>query len=129
MSNREELYSQIQYAKAARCFIEVLSLRLQYLDVWLRVFFENTPHHGRRKREFGWLLEQCLNQGLDKKLYDRIARFNEDRVKAIRGYLIGLTTYAEIEKNSARFRGPVGISRRVCAAPFRRNCHSRGFRG
>jgi len=45
MANQAELAARIQHAKAAKCFIEVISLRLQYLDLWLRVFFHNTPHH------------------------------------------------------------------------------------
>jgi len=97
MANQAELGARIQHAKTASCFIEVISLRIQYLDLWLRVFFENTPHEAVRQRQFGRLLRQCLKQGLEKNLYDRIYKFNGHRVKAIHGYLIGLTTYAEIE--------------------------------
>jgi hypothetical protein len=96
MANQGELAARIQHAKASNCMIEVISLRIQFLDLWLRVFFENTPHQKAREREFGRLLKQCLKYGLDKNLYDRIYKFNHHRIKAIHGYLIGLTTYKEM---------------------------------
>lgn len=96
MANRDELAARIAHAKAANCLIELISLRIQYLDLWLRVFFENVPHRGTRERGFGRLLKQCLTSGLDKDLYDRIHDFNAHRVNAIHGYLIGVTTYIKI---------------------------------
>jgi hypothetical protein len=96
MANRSELAARIKHAKETGCFIEVISLRLQFIDLWLRVFYENTPHQEPRQREFGRLLKQCLKQGLEKNLYDRIHAFNGDRIKAIHGYLIGVTTYEEL---------------------------------
>jgi hypothetical protein len=97
MTNQGELAARIMHAKSVNCLIEVISLRIQYLDLWLRVFFENTPHSVAREREFGRLLKQCLKQGLDKNLYDRMHKFNRNRTKAIHGYLIGTTTYPELE--------------------------------
>lgn len=107
MSNQAELAVRIRHAKASFCLIEVISLRIQFLDLWLRIFFENTPHQGARGKEFGRLLKQCLKQGLDKNLYDRIYKFNDHRIKAVHGYLIGVTTYAEI---GAAVRESEGLS-------------------
>jgi hypothetical protein len=66
------------------------------MDIWLRVYFENTPHQDARQQEFGRLLKQCLRQGLDKPIYDRIYKFNKDRVKAIHGYLVGAMKYEDL---------------------------------
>jgi len=96
MTNREDLAARVQHARSSNCFMEVISLRMQYMDVWLRVYYQNTPHAAPRKREFGRLLKQCLTQGLTKDLYDRIHRFNKDRVKAIHGYLVGLIAYDQL---------------------------------
>ena len=96
MANQAELAARIKHAKAVNCLIEVISLRIQYLDLWLRAFFENTPHKVVREREFGRLLKQCFKQGLDKSLYEDIHQFNRNRIKAIHGYLIGITTYTEL---------------------------------
>ncbi len=96
MANREDLAARVQHARKSNCLLEVISLRLQYMDVWLRVYYQNTPHSDPREREFGRLLKQCLRQGLRKDLHDKIHKFNKDRVKAIHGYLIGLIAYDQL---------------------------------
>lgn len=98
MANLGELAERIRHAKRSNCLIEVISLRLQYMDVWLRVYFENVPHTELRQQEFGRLLKQCLGLGLDKRLYDEIYKFNKDRVKAIHGYLLGVMRYQDLEE-------------------------------
>lgn len=98
MANRSNLAQRINHARQCSCFIEVISLRIQYMDMWLRVFFENTPHTEVRKKEFGALLKQCFNSGFEKNLYDRIHNFNQHRINAIHGYLVGTTNYGEISK-------------------------------
>lgn len=96
MANLENLTLRVRHARESNCLIEVISLRLQYMDLWLRVFYENTPHTEGREREFGRLLKQCLKQGLSKDLYDRIHQFNKDRVRAIHGYLVGHIAYDQL---------------------------------
>ncbi|MFI8483019.1 hypothetical protein ACIGCM_20880 [Pseudomonas sp. NPDC078700] len=93
MSNIEELASRLEKAKEHNCLIEVISLRIQYMDIWLRVFFANTPHDEKRDQEFGRLLKQCFRLGLEKNLYDQILAFNKKRVQAIHGYLLGNISY------------------------------------
>lgn len=96
MQNRAELAQRVRHAREGNCLIEVVSLRLQYMDIWLRIYFENTPHQEERNQLFGRLLKQCLHQGLDKGLYDRIFKFNKDRVDAIHGYLVGVMKYDDL---------------------------------
>ena len=96
--NMDEFAKRVKHAKASNCLIEVISLRLQYMDMWLRIFFENTPHHEKRQQEFGRLLKQCLHKGLNKLLYDKIYKFNKERVNAIHGYLIGALKYDDLTK-------------------------------
>lgn len=99
IENRGELSNRIEIARANNCLIEVISLRIQYMDLWLRVYFENVPPHGNvRQQEFGRLLRQCFELGLEKSLYDAILKFNKDRVNAIHGYLLGLTSYSVLDK-------------------------------
>lgn len=134
MANRSELAGRVRYARQANCLIEVVSLRLQYMDIWLRVYFENTPHQEVRQQEFGRLLRQCLQLGLDKTLYDRIYKFNKDRVKAIHGYLVGVMKYddlatvvAESDGLSEKLAEFVLInSGEPVTAEFERQYHNRG---
>lgn len=96
MANMSELEGRIVHARRAGCLIEVVSLRLQYLDGYLRKYFNNTPNGGRREREFGKLLKQCVQLGLEKSIYDRIVSFNKARVNAIHGYLTGAMVYTDL---------------------------------
>jgi len=96
MANLAQLSDRIQCARSANCLIEVISLRLQHMDLWLRVFYENIPHDGQRQREFGRLLRQCFDAGLTKSLYDRVHAFNDHRILAIHGFVLGQTTYDEL---------------------------------
>ncbi|AOY90516.1 hypothetical protein BKK79_00740 [Cupriavidus sp. USMAA2-4] len=97
--NMAELMQRVEVARRAGCLIEVVSLRLQYIDVWLRRFFDSKASaDAQREREFGRLLRQCFELGLEKGLYDRIQQFNNARVKAIHGFLVGATDYDSIEE-------------------------------
>ena len=98
MSNLGGITERIQQAYRAGCLIEVVSLRLQVIDYWLRIFFANkAPAGERRQREFGRLLGQCKDLGLDLSLFTRLKNFNDHRIRAIHGYVIGHTTYENLE--------------------------------
>ena len=134
MTNRADLAVRIRHAKEHNCLIEVISLRIQYIDVWLRIFFENKPHTGEREREFGRLLRQCFELGLDKNLYDRLVQFNKERVKAIHGYLLGLIAYERLRDVVAESDGLAEAltefvlinSGEVVTEDFEKQHHNRG---
>lgn len=96
MAKLAEVSGRIQHARATNCLIEVVELRLQYMDLWLRIYFENTQHAETRPREFGHLLTQCRRQGLANGIYDRMRAFNRDRVNAVHGYLVGKLQYENL---------------------------------
>jgi hypothetical protein len=94
LRNFDELSSRINHATAAGCVIEIISLRLQVIDFWLRVFFSNRAPSGQaREREFGRLLKQCFDLGLSDAIYRRLKAFNKQRIDAIHGYVVGSTSY------------------------------------
>lgn len=93
MRNISTVAIKIAHARSANCLIEVVSLRLQFMDVWLRIYFSNTNQTEKRERDLVKLLKQCFKAGLDKDIYDSILKFNKHRVEAIHGYLLGLTSY------------------------------------
>ncbi len=106
IKNMEELAGRVLHARNAGCLIEVISLRIQYLDLWLRIYFVNTSHPPmRREREFWRLLRQCFEIGLNKKLYDKLLAFNTHRVKAIHGYLIGAIMYDKLASVVSKSNG------------------------
>ena len=99
IGNVVELRNRIYHAIEANCYIEVISIRLQIIDYWLRLFFSNkAATDQKREREFGRLLKQVLNLGLEKALYEQLLEFNRHRINAIHGYVIGTTSYETINK-------------------------------
>lgn len=97
LQNFSSVGQRIERAKTAGCLIEVISLRLQIMDFWLRMFFVNTVLAGKRcQREFGRLLDQCKELGLSQELHQRLKELNKHRVAAIHGYVAGKTTYERL---------------------------------
>jgi hypothetical protein len=102
LSNLDEISSRINHAATSGCSIELISLRLQVIDFWLRVFFSNrAPADLAREREFGRLLRQCFDLGLPEPLYQRLNTFNKRRIDAIHGYIIGATSYETLNPIAA----------------------------
>lgn len=94
-------------AYAEGFYMEVISLSLQYIDYWLRLYFLDKAKGQDRPKEFGRLLKACKPLGLRGKLYDRLHRFNKERVKAIHGYVVGAIVYDEL-KDVAEESGILG---------------------
>ncbi len=98
LKNTDELRKRIKHAVASGCLIEVISIRLQIIDYWLRIYFVNHPSSvSPRKKEFGALVEQCRELGLSNELYQRLRAFNRHRINAIHGYVVGATSYQDLD--------------------------------
>ena len=98
MRNLGSVGKHIKHAKEVGCLIEIISLRLQVIDYWLRVYFVNfAPSNVKRQREFGRLLDQCINLGLDMILSGKLRNFNRHRINAIHGFVVGTTSYEELK--------------------------------
>jgi len=93
LNNKNEIAKRIDHARESNCLIELISLRLQFIEMWLRVYYNNVPHKESRQQEFGRFIRQCFDAGLDKKIYDKLVKFNKDRRTAIHGYLLGEMKY------------------------------------
>ncbi|HDS1791814.1 hypothetical protein NPS34_26980 [Pseudomonas putida] len=98
--NSKEVKTRIQIAVASNCQIEVISLRLQVIDYWLRLYLENSDPNIQREREFGRLIRQARQVGLPIHIYDKLVSFNNTRKDAIHGYIVGTTCYDEIKKEA-----------------------------
>jgi hypothetical protein len=96
LTNQGEIGAKIRSARAAGCHLEELSLLVQIIDFWLRVWFVNTALPAqKRTKEFGGLLSQCAALGFDSALAKKIEVQNGRRILAIHGYMIGKIAYAE----------------------------------
>jgi hypothetical protein len=94
----------------AGCYMEVLSLRLQHIELWLRMFWV-VRNKGRRifestdKRSFGVILKDCADIGLEPDLCARLERFNQSRINAIHKYLLGATDYDAMKDTCVENKG------------------------
>ncbi len=94
--------SKHAYAYDVGCFIEVISLRLQHIDFWLRSFWVARNQRGqifdaKDKRTFGVLVADCEKLGFDSALVQRMRSFNTSRVDSIHKYLLGAIRYDDLK--------------------------------
>jgi len=114
--NFEEGPDRAMHAMKNGCYMEVISLRLQHSEFWLRMFWvvKNSsgeifdPNH---RRMFGTIIRECAGLGSRQDLVNRLEKFNDDRINAIHKYLLGATDYGELQKvcdGSTGLGGEVG---------------------
>ena len=96
LKNRDELQTRLFHAMKSHCYIEVISINLQVIDYWLRIYFLNKNSEKKREREFGRVMDQCKELGLDKVIYDDLKTFNKIRIDSIHGYVIGKVNYTSL---------------------------------
>lgn len=98
------------------CYLEVISLRLQHSDFWLRMFWVAKNKKGKifdsdDRRTFGNLVNDCKQLGFNNELITRLVEFNDHRINAIHKYLLGATEYTELREvceKSSGLDGEVG---------------------
>lgn len=97
LKNINTIGDRIKHAINAGCLLEVISLRLQIIDYWLRVYFVNKAKLAKKRgKEFGLLLGQCKNLGFDQGLYEKLLIFNKHRINAIHGFVVGKILYEKL---------------------------------
>jgi hypothetical protein len=109
-ANMREGPDRSRVALAHGCYLEVLSLRLQHMDFWLRAFW--VAKNPRRKvfeaddkRTFGTLITDCERLGVEPGLVARMRQFNADRVDGIHKYLLGVTSYEALKETCLASQG------------------------
>lgn len=114
--NFEEGPDRAMHAMKNGCYMEVISLRLQHAEFWLRMFWVVKNSSGKifdpnDRRMFGGIIEDCAKLGFRQDLVARLKKFNRDRINAIHKYLLGATDYGELQKvcdDSTGLDGEVG---------------------
>jgi len=97
MRNLCEWPEKIEAANRNGYYLESLSLLLQCLDLWLRIFVAaKTNKPVITKALFGNLIKQSRDLGLWSNLCDSLELFNSERIAAIHHYLLGGCAYTEL---------------------------------
>jgi hypothetical protein len=101
--NFKEGPARTRHALENGCYLEVISLRLQHSEFWLRMFWVNKNKDRKifdpdDKRTFGKIIQDCYDLGFRSDLIDRLRQFNQHRINAIHKYLLGFTDYDELQQ-------------------------------
>jgi hypothetical protein len=99
----DDIHELIQRSVAGGFHIEAISLRLQVVDYWLRIYLTNRDPRVTRRREFGALLEQCHELGLEDSIHDKMKEANARRIDAIHGIVVGSIAYEALAPVVAEF--------------------------
>lgn len=100
--NLKEGLSRTRHALEQGCYLEVISLRLQHAELWLRMFWVAKNQRGKifeqdDRQTFGVIISNCSNLGFRLDIIDRLREFNQHRINAIHKYLLGATDYDELK--------------------------------
>jgi hypothetical protein len=93
------------------CYVEVISLRLQHTELWLRLYWvaknrkRKTIPPGENGPTFGAMIHRCKELGFRADLIERLSEFNDDRKKAIHHYLMGDIQYSDLKQYCQRSEG------------------------
>ncbi|MEH2011965.1 hypothetical protein [Nostoc sp.] len=108
--NLQEGGVRCKHAMEQGCFIEVITLRVQHTELWLRMYWVIKNKKGKifsskDKRTFGQIIKECNALGLDPNLVTRLCDFNQARVDAVHKYILGETDYESLKEICILFQG------------------------
>jgi hypothetical protein len=108
MSNVGELIARAERAYELGCYIEAMSLRLQQMELWLRIFQLAKNGGGSLfaaddKRTFGQIIADCERIGFDIELVRLMRAFNLHRTRAVHKFILGATDYEHLRVICARY--------------------------
>ncbi len=107
--NYVEGFERAKKAMSVGCYMEVIDLRVQHVDMWLRLLLVYSAGAVRiippdDKRTFGTVIEECSRR-LPPDLLNRLRKFNQTRIEAVHKYLLGGTDYEALKVACDESRG------------------------
>lgn len=101
-NNFKEIYKfRTDRAMEHGFYLEFISLKLQLLDFWLRIFYDD-KHNNQvsDNTTFGQLLCMCKDKMivLNDNLWNKLKIFNDGRRNAVHKYVFGVESYESFNK-------------------------------
>jgi len=98
VANFVEVGERATHAYQVGCYIEVLTLRSQSAELFLRVYLAAKlalapSFPANDKRPLGALIKECEVVGLDSATIESLRKFNTDRISVVHHYLLGSQPY------------------------------------
>ncbi len=96
--NTNELSGRHRRAIDSGCYLEVIALRTQHMELWLRMYWVVKNQKGkvfgpRDELTFGQVIGLCAQAGLQAELVDDLRAFNQVRNDALHNYFLGDIEY------------------------------------
>ena len=100
-SNTFDIQKRYRRATEQGCFIEVIALRVQHMELWLRMFWVAKNGRGSvfsagDRRTFGMIIGACVEVGLPEDLATDLRCFNDIRIDAVHKYVLGDIAYDDL---------------------------------
>lgn len=102
MENLNIIVERAKSALANKFFIEFISLKIQYLEYYLKIYWvsknpNNEVLDENSRKFFGTLINECKSYGFDATIISKVEDFNSSRVDAIHKFLMGGTSESELD--------------------------------
>lgn len=103
LTNLQEGPERSKHALNNGCYVEVIALRVQHAEYWLRMYWAAKNARGEifgenDKRTFGMIIGDCKRLGFVEDLIEELQEFNKKRIDAVHKYLLGNTDYEALRE-------------------------------
>jgi len=108
LANSYDIHDRHRHALDSDCFIEAIAIRVQHIELWLRMYWVRENSGGgvyspQDKRTFGVIINECAAIGLPQDLEKDLRAFNDVRIDAVHKYLLGDTDYQQLKAAAVAF--------------------------
>ena len=110
-NNLRQLSRRSKIANKNKCYLEILSLRLLFLDLFLRMYIcgeiaRKYKILGKMRPDimFGQLIKIAEKIGMNEKHIKRLRKFNNDRTKGVHRLLLGEIKYRDLKKVCDKYK-------------------------
>jgi len=101
LANTYEVTDRHRHAVEVGCYLEVIALRTQHMELWLRMYWVVKNRKGKLfepggRLTFGDVIDRCEQSGLDSELVKDLRAFKQVRNDAVHNYILGDIAYEEL---------------------------------
>lgn len=101
LANLQDVHDRHRRAMESGYYIEMINLRVQHLELWLRMYWVVKNGSGQifeagDRRSFGAIITGCEAVGFNVDLVRKLRAFNQVRIGAVHKYMLGDFAYESL---------------------------------
>jgi len=110
LRNLKDVHDHHRRAMEQGCFIEMISLRAQHLELWLRMYWvvknsKSKLFGPEDTSTLGDVISRCEAAQFDPALILQLRAFNKVRIDAVHRYMLGDLAYRALEQAASAYDG------------------------